>query len=79
MVLKSSICTLALPWQQRSNLGVRVIQNALFSLLRHTKQLLIVTFCHTTAGNGAHFWTHTRKRTDRRTDGQTDVEVEIVI
>ena len=42
------------------------------------KQLLLVTFCDTSAGIGASF------RTDARTDGgrlegQTDVEVEIVI
>ena len=29
---------------------MRVIQNAYFSLLTHTKQLLSETFCHTTAG-----------------------------
>ena len=40
-------------------------------------QLLLVTFCHATAGNGANFRTH--EQTDGRTDGQTDVEVEIVI
>ena len=62
-----------------------VIQNAYFSLLTHTKQVLLVTFCHITAGNGANFWTHERtngqtdRQTDRRTDRQTDVEVEIVI
>ena len=29
-----------------------------------------MTFCHTTAGNGASFWTH--ERTNGRTDGWTD-------
>ena len=48
-----------------------------FSLLTHTKQLLLVTFCHTTAGNGASIRTH--EWTNGMTDGQTDVEVEIVI
>ena len=60
---------------------LRVNQNAYFSLLTHAKQLLLVTFYHATAGNGANFRTH--GRTDGRnhgtTDGQTDMEVEIVI
>ena len=30
--------------------GLRVTQNAYFSLLTHTKQLLLVTFCDMTAG-----------------------------
>ena len=78
MVLKSSICTLALPQRQRSDWGLRVTQNAYSSLMTHTKQLLLVTFCYTTAGIGASFRTHAR--TDGRTEeGQTDVEVEIVI
>ena len=51
-----------------------VTQDAYFLLLTHTKQLLLVTVCNTTAGNGASFWTHTRTE-----EGQTDVEVEIVI
>ena len=48
--------------------------NAYFSLWRHTKQLLLVTFCHTTAGIGANFWTHGgwmdggRRMDGRRTD-----------
>ena len=29
---------------------LRVTQNAYFSLLKHTKQLLLVTFCDLTAG-----------------------------
>ena len=46
--------------------------------MTHAKQLLLVTFCDTTAGIGATFQTHTQ--TDgRRTEGQTDMEVEIVI
>ena len=55
-------------------------KNVYFLLLRHTKQLLLVTFFDTTAGNGASFWIHGR-RTHGRTEaeGQTDVEVEIVI
>ena len=54
-------------------------QNANFSLLKHTKQLLS---CDTTAGIEVSFRTDGRKtdgRTDGRTEGQTDVEVEIVI
>ena len=42
--------------------------------MTHTKQLLLVTFCDTTAGIGASFWTHGRME-----EGQTNVEVEIVI
>ena len=53
-----------------------VTQNANFSLLMHTKHLLLVTFCGTTAGNGPSFRTH--RQTDERTDGQIDVKVEIV-
>ncbi len=78
MVLKLSISTSASPRRQRSDWGLRVTQDAYFSLLSHTKQLLLVTFSDTTAGIGASF------RTDARThahpaEGQTDVEVEIVI
>ena len=62
---------------------LRVIQNAYFSLLTHTKQLLLVTFCDLPAETGVSFRTHGRtdeRMMDRRTaEGQTDVEVEIVI
>ena len=78
MVLKSSICTLALPQRQWSDWGLRVTQNVYFSLMTHTKQLLLVMFCNTIAGIRASF----QKRTDACTEeeeGQTDVEVEIVI
>ena len=51
----------------------RVTQNAYFSLLTHTKQLLSMILCDLTAEIGASFWTH------RRTDGQADLEVEVVI
>ena len=60
-----------------------VTQHAYFSILTHTKQLLLVTFCDTLAGIEVSFWAdgtgRTNGRTDGRTDGQTDVEVEIVI
>ena len=80
MVLKSSKRTSALPRQQWSDWGLRVIQNAYFSLMTHTKQLLFVTFCCTTAGIEVSFRTDGGGwRTDGRTEGQTDVEVEIVI
>ena len=69
MVLKSSIRTSALPQEQRSDWGMRVTQNEYFSLLTHTKHLLLVTFCDATAGIGSSFWT----------DGLTEVIVEIVI
>ena len=57
--------------------SLRVIKNAYFSLLTHTKKLLLVTYCDMTAENGVSFRTHGRK--DGWTDGQTDVDVEIVI
>ena len=57
--------------------GLVVTSNAYFSLLTHTKQLLLVTFYDNTAGIGASFWTH--RWTDARTEGQTDVEVDTVI
>ena len=53
-----------------------VNKNAYFLLLTHTKQFLLVTFCDTTAVNGASFRIHGRTtadsgRTDgRRTDGR---------
>ena len=57
--------------------GLRVTQNAYFSLLTPSKQLLLVTFYDTTAENGAFF--QTNEQTHTQTDGQTDVEVEIFI
>ena len=50
VVLKSSICTSASPWQQRSHWGLRMTKDAYFSLLTHSKQLLIVSFCDLNAG-----------------------------
>ena len=81
MVLKLIIRTSASPQQQQSHLGLRVTKDAYFSLLTHTKQLLLVTYFDTTADTGVSFWMHGRKdgNTDGNTDGQTDVEVEIVI
>ena len=80
MVLKLTIRTSASPQRQGSDWGLRVTQNAYFSLMTHTKQLLLVTFCCTTAGIEVSFRTDGRK-TDggRRMEGQTDVEVEIVV
>ena len=57
--------------------GLVVTKNVYFSLLSHTKQLLLVTFCDMTAGIGASF--QTQRQTERQTDGQIDMEVEIVI
>ena len=81
MVLKSSIRTSASPRRQQSDWDLRVTQDAYFSLLSHTKQLLLVTFSDTNAGIEASFWTdaHTHARTMAEEEGQTDVEVEIVI
>ena len=69
---------------------MQVTQDSYFSLLTHTKQLLLVTFCGTLAGIEVSFG-RTEPRTEPRnhgtteprnhgtTGGQTDVEVEIVI
>ena len=46
--------------------SLRVTQNAYFSLLTHTKKLLLVTFCETIAEIGVSFRTH------GNTDGWTD-------
>ena len=78
MVLKLIIRTSASPRRQRSHLGLRMTQDAYFSHLTHTKQLLLVTFCDKTAGSGVRFQTH-RTWKDGNADGLTDVEVEIVI
>ena len=79
MVLKLNILTLAVPWRQLSHWGLRVTQDAYFSLLIHNKQLLLVKLCDTLAGVEVRFG-RTEPRADRQnTDEQTDVEVEIVI
>ena len=54
-------------------------KDAYFSLLTHTKQLLLVTLCDMLAGIDVSFWADGTGRTELQTDGQTDVEVEIVI
>ena len=54
---------------------LRVTQDVYFSLLTHTKKLLLVTYCDPTAGIGVSFRTHGRTAAER----QTDVEVKIVI
>ena len=59
---------------------MRVTQDAYFLLLTHTKQLLLMTFCDTTAGIGKNeSVTDVEKDTqaNRQPDGQTDIEVEI--
>ena len=48
--------------------------NAFLSLLKHAKQILLVTFCDTTAGIGGNFQT----QGNGITDGQ-EMEVEIAI
>ena len=69
--------TSASPRRQQSHWGLRVTQDVYFTLLTHTKQLLLLTFCNAAAETEVSLRTHERKRTE--TDGQTDVEVEIVI
>ena len=73
VVLKSSIRTSASPRWQQSHWGLRVTQEACFSLLTHTKQLLLVTFCDTLAGIEVRFGrTEPDGRTEPRNDGWTD-------
>ena len=53
--------------------SLRVTQTTQFSLLTHTKQLLLVTLCDTTAGIGKNgIVMHVQ------TQGQTDVNSQIV-
>ena len=81
MVLKSSIHTSALPRQQWSDWGLKMIKNAYFSLIAHTKQLLFA-FVHFVIllQELELVFGHTVGRTaDGRTEGQTDMDVEIVI
>ena len=61
-------------------MGLRVTKNAYFSLLIHTKKLLLVTFCDPTAETGVSFRTD-GQRIDggHMEEGQTDVEVEIFV
>ena len=70
MVLKLNRHTLALPQPQRSDWGLRVTQNTYFSLIAHTKQLLLVTFCGTIAEIVS---------VKGQKNGQTDMKVEIVM
>ena len=53
-------------------------QDAYFSLLTNTKQLLFVKFGDKLAGIEVSFWMDGTGTTDGWTDGETDVEVEIV-
>ena len=59
--------SLALPPHMEPR-SLRVTQNAYFSLLTHTKKLLLVTFCETIAEIGVSFRTHGNRDgwTDRR-------------
>ena len=70
MVLKSIIRTSASPRQQQSHWGLMMTQDAYFSFLTHAKQLLLVTFCETTAGNRKKWKCDVR--TYGRTYGRTD-------
>ena len=72
VVLEYSICILASPWWQQSDWGLRVIQNAYFSLITHTKQPLLVTFCPTTTGIEACFRTDGRTADTQMDGGRTD-------
>ena len=70
VVLKSIIRTSASPRQQQSHWGLMMTQGAYFSFLTHAKQLLLVTFCETTAGNCKKWKCDVRM--DVRTYGRTD-------
>jgi len=54
--------------------GLVVTKNAYFSLLIHIKQLLLVTICDTTAGNGSVMGWDSLPM-----EGQTDLNVERVM
>ena len=72
MVSKSSIHTLASPWQQWSDLGLGVTQNEQYLISKYTNQLLFVKFCDRSAGNEASILTHKQGGTeDGRKDRQT--------
>ena len=73
MVLKLSVRTSVLPRQQRSHWGLRVTQDAYFSLLTHSKQLLLVKFCDTPVGIDK------KLKCDVLTHGQIEMKSEIVI
>ena len=71
------MCSSALP-ELMDPRGLRVTKNAYFSILTHTKKLLLLKFCDLTAKTVVSFRTHEQNRRER-TDGQTEVEVEIFI
>ena len=52
---------------------------ASWTLLTHTKKLLLMTFCDLTAEKGVSFQTHGKGNGNGRTDGQTDLTIEIDI
>ena len=81
MVLKLIIRTSTLPWRKQSQWGLRVTQDAYFSLLTNNKKLLLLVFCDKLEGIEVSFWRdgNTEPEPERERDGQTDVEVEIVI
>ena len=54
--------------------------------MTHTKQLLLVTFCDTTAGIGASFWIHRQTdggqmhgRTDRRGSRYSYLDINLCV
>ena len=67
---------MASPRQQQSHWGLRVTQDAYFSLLTHTKQLLLVTFCDTLAGIEVSFWADGTGtgRTEPEPDGRNGMD-----
>ena len=77
MVLKSSIRTSASPRRQQSHWGLRMTQDAYFSLLTHTKQLFIGDIFVILLQELEVVFGHTDGCTEGA-EGQTDVEVEIV-
>ena len=69
---------LGLPCVLHGPHGSRVTQNGHFSLSKHTKHLLLVTFCDRTAKIGVNRQSLDGKRT-AKSESQTDVEVSIVV
>ena len=58
-------------------MGLRVIQNAYFLFLKHTKQILLFIICHTSAGISKGM--EGQEVMEGGMEGQTDVKVETVM
>ena len=52
--------------------GLRMTQHAYFLLMKHTKQLLLVTYCDTTAETDVSVQKHGRTERNERTNERTE-------